>query len=97
MIVNMARRDGGSVVMERVDGDFLFEGGAAQEGVLVTFELDGRQVTGRIVSVSPDSPDDGVGAGPVVEIELIDEEAHDVESEMTLANLPQDHDTDTKI
>jgi len=97
MIVNMARRDGDGIVMERVDGDFLFEGGAAQEGVLVTFALDGRPVSGRVVSVSPANPDDGGGAGPVVEIELIDEAVEDIESEMTLASLPPDNDSDTKI
>jgi hypothetical protein len=92
MIVNLARRDGDNVLLERIDGEMVFVGGAAQEGVLVTFEHDGREVTGRIIKVA-DDPE----AEPGVEIELIDEEVHDLESEITLANLPPGNDTDTKI
>ncbi|HEU0215347.1 MAG TPA: hypothetical protein VFQ90_01700 [Stellaceae bacterium] len=51
MIVNVGRRTGDGIVRERVDSEFFFEGGAAEAGVLATFELDGREVTGRVVRV----------------------------------------------
>jgi hypothetical protein len=92
MIVNVVR-PGDSRVLEQVDGGLLFEGGAAEEGVLATFQLDGREATGRVVRVLPADP----AADSVVEIELIDREHHDRESEITLANLPPDDETDTKI
>jgi hypothetical protein len=97
MIVNLARRDGDSIVSERIDGDLFFEGGGAQVGVLVTFGLHGEQVTGRIIKVSPLSLDDAPDEGPVIDLELIDEAAHDVESEITLANLPPENDSGSKI
>jgi len=96
MIVNVVRRTGGSTVLERVDSNLQFAGGAAQEGVLATFELDGREVTGRVVRVL-DPEDDAVDAESVVELELIDEAGHDLESEITRANLPPLSDAETKI
>jgi hypothetical protein len=93
MIVNVVLRPGASGVLEQVDGGVLFEGGAAEEGVLATFQLDGREATGRVVRVLPADPD----ADTVVEIELIDKEHHDRESEITLANLPPRDDTNTKV
>ena len=90
MIVNVVRRAGDSAVLERIDGDLLFEGGAAEEGVLATFQLDGREVTGRVIRVLP--ADAAVDAESSIEIELIDEEGHDIDSEITLANLPPDKD-----
>ena len=92
MIVNLARRVGDSVVLERIDGDLLFEGGAAQEGVLATFQLDDREFTGRVINVA-DRPDEET----VVEIELIDQVTQDAGGEITRANLPPGDDTGTKI
>jgi hypothetical protein len=92
MIVNLARRVGDSVVLERIDGDLLFEGGAAQEGVLATFQLDDRELTGRVINVA-DRPDEET----VVEIELVDQVTQDAEGEITRANLPPGDDTGTKI
>jgi len=92
MIVNLARRVGDSVVLERIDGDLLFEGGAAQEGVLATFQLDDRELTGRVINVA-DRPDEET----VVEIELIDQVTQDAGGEITRANLPPGDDTGTKI
>jgi hypothetical protein len=83
MIINLARRVGDSVTLEHIDSDLLFEGGAAQEGVLVTFKLD--EVA--------DEP----GEETVVKIELIDQAAQDAGGEITRANLPPDDETDTKI
>jgi hypothetical protein len=97
MIVNVVRRTGDSVVLERVDGDLLFEGGAAEEGVLATFQLDGREATGRVVRVLPAESGAAADADSVVELELIDEAGHDLESEVTLANLPPGSDTDTTV
>jgi hypothetical protein len=96
MIVNVMRRTGDSVVLERVDSDLFFEGGAAEEGVLATFQLDGRQVTGRIVRVL-DGAGGAADAEAVVDLELIDEAGHDLETEVTRANLPPANDTKTKI
>ncbi|HZK89572.1 MAG TPA: hypothetical protein VFC56_05435 [Stellaceae bacterium] len=101
MIVNLARRDGDNVVLERIEGNFLFEGGEAQEGVLVTFEHAGSEVTGRVINVAPASfvegPDPGPDAGPVVEIELVDDCMQDRGGEIARANLPPGDDTDTNI
>jgi hypothetical protein len=96
MIVNVMRCTGDSVVLERVDSDLFFEGGAAEEGVLATFRFDGREVTGRIVRVF-DSADGDADAESSVDIELIDEADHDLETEVTRANLPPPNDTGTKI
>jgi len=90
MIINLARRVGDSVTLEHIDRDLLFEGGAAQEGVLVTFQLDDQEVTGRIINVA-DEP----GEETVVKIELIDQAAQDAGGEITKANLPPGDDTDT--
>jgi hypothetical protein len=92
MIVNVVR-PGDSRVLEQVDGGLLFEGGAAEEGVLATFQLDGHEATGRVLRVLPADP----AVDAVVEIELIDKEHHDLESEITLANLPPVDDIDTEI
>jgi hypothetical protein len=92
MIVNVVR-PGDNRVLEQVDGGLLFEGGAAEEGVLATFRLDGREATGRVLRVQPADP----VTDSVVEIELIDKEHHDLESEITLANLPPVDDSDTDI
>jgi hypothetical protein len=92
MIVNLVRHVGDNIVLERIDGNLLFEGGAAQEGVLATFQLDDRELTGRVINVV-EEPDEET----VVEIELIDQAAQDAEGEITRANLPPDDDTGTRI
>jgi hypothetical protein len=97
MIVNLARRVGDSVVLERIEGDLLFEGGDAQEGVLVTFEHEGREVTGRVINVAPSPSDADSAAGPVIEVELIDASTLDIGGEIARANLPPGDDTDTNI
>ena len=96
MIVNVMRRTGDSMVLERVDSDLFFEGGAAEQGVLATFQLDGEQVTGRIVRVL-DSAGGAADTESIADIELIDEADHDLETEVTRANLPPANDTETKI
>jgi hypothetical protein len=93
MIVNLTRRMGDSVVVEQVDSPVMFEGGQPQEGVLTTFALDGQQVTGRIVKVGPSDPD----GEPVIEVELVDTAALDVQSEITLSRLPPKDDFTTDI
>jgi hypothetical protein len=97
MIVNLARRAGDSVVLERIEGDLLFEGGEAQEGVLVTFERDGREVTGRVIHVAPTPSADDPDAGLVIEVELVDDLTKDQGGEIARANLPPGDDTDTTI
>jgi hypothetical protein len=92
MIFDLARRIGDCVVLERIEGDLLFEGGAAQVGVLATFEHDGSPITGRVVSVV-EHPDSEAS----VEIELIDQRSQDVNGEVARENLPPDDDTHTKI
>lgn len=96
MIVNLMRHEGDSTVVERVDAPVDFEGSGAQEGVLVTFPLEGQDVTGRITRVlapSAEMPD----AGPVINIELVDRMALDAESEVTLAHLPPKSDFTTEL
>ena len=93
MIVNLVQRDGDGIVLERIDGDLFFEGGDAQLGVLATFRLDGELYTGRIVRVSPTTLFDEAS----VDIELIDEAAHDAESQITLASLPPDNDNGPRL
>jgi hypothetical protein len=90
MIVNLARRVGDSMVLEHIDGDLLFEGGAAQEGVVVTFRLDDREVAGRVTNVAEHPKEE-----TVVKIDLIDQAAQDAGGEITKANLPPGDDTDT--
>jgi hypothetical protein len=97
MIVNLARRVGDVVVQERIGGDLLFEGGEAQEGVLVTFHHDGSELTGRVIHVAEAPPDDDPDAGPVVEVELVDDLTQDLGGERARANLPPSNDTDTNI
>lgn len=94
MIVNLARRDGDTVVMERIDGDLVFEGGQVQEGVLVRFPLDGGEVTGRIIKVSSSGDS---AAETVVAIELIDEQIQDTGAQVALENLPPGDDTGSEI
>jgi hypothetical protein len=90
MLIDLARRAGNALVIERIEATVDFEGGAAEEGVLANFQLDGREVTGRIIRASESSE----GAERVVEIELIDEVVHDIDSQITLAELPPPNDTD---
>jgi hypothetical protein len=97
MIVNLVRRAGDTMVQERIDSDLLFEGGDAQEGVLVTFEHEGREITGRVVHVGKAPPENDPGAGLVIEVELIDNLTQDLGGEVARANLPPDNDTDTKL
>jgi hypothetical protein len=97
MIVNLLRRAGDTMVLERLEGGVTFEGGEAQEGVLATFKLDGRDVTGRIINISEFSPSDDGDGEPLIAIEEIDREAHDAASERVLAELPPRNDFNTNI
>ena len=94
MIVNVTQRTEGGVVLEGIDGDVQFEGGAAEVGVLATFERDGHQETGRVTRVRPETLSD---EHAVVEVELVDRAKLDRDSEKTLAHLPPGDDTDTTI
>jgi hypothetical protein len=94
--VNLARRLGDTIVQERIAGDLLFEGGEAQEGVLVTFHHDGSELTGRVIHVA-EAADDDPDTGPVIEVELVDDLTQDLGGERALANLPPGDDTDTNI
>ena len=96
MLVNLARQDGDALVIEQVDEPVDFEGSGAQEGVLVTFPLEGRDVTGRIIKVIEPSADDP-SAEPVIEVELVDRETLDSESKVTLANLPPKTEFSTEL
>ena len=93
MIVNLMRRVGDSVVVEPLDSPVTFDGGQAQEGVLATFPLEGREVTGRIVKVWPDE----ANGEPVIDVELVDTAALDAESAVTLSQLPPKDDFTTEI
>ena len=66
-----------------------------EEGVLATFNLDGKEAAGRVVRVS------GVTAGDpnrvVVEIELIDEAEHRRQGKTALTNLPPANDAVTDV
>jgi hypothetical protein len=93
MLIDLARRAGNALVIDRIEATVDFEGGAAEEGVLANFQLDGREVTGRIIRIF-ESGDD---ADRVVEIELIDVVVHDMDTEETLAHLPPGNETDTTI
>ncbi|MBV8779253.1 MAG: hypothetical protein JO032_13295 [Alphaproteobacteria bacterium] len=97
MVVNFARCVGDTIVQERIEGDLLFEGGDAQQGVLVTFRHGGREITGRVVSVGAAPPEDDPEAGLVIEVEAIDNETQDLGGEVARINLPPDDDTGTKI
>jgi len=88
MIVHLARHEGGTVVVERIDTPVVFDGGQPVERVFVEFPLDGRQVTARIVKVLPHDPE----GEPIIEAELVDRSALDAESENTLAHLPPRQD-----
>lgn len=87
MIVNLARPAGSGVILEHLEQDVMFEGGEPHEGVLATFTLDGREVTGRIIQVSHSIPD-AVDSELIVTIEQIDPEMEDVGSEEALRSLP---------
>jgi hypothetical protein len=94
MIVNLVWRTGDTMIREPLEEGVIFEGGEAQEGVLVTFKRDGREVTGRVIKLSDGQ--DPV-SGPLIEIEEIDQEAQDAASERVLAKLPARNDFDTNI
>jgi hypothetical protein len=87
MIVNLARPAGNGVILERLEQDVLFEGGEPHEGVLATFALDGREVSGRIIKVSHSIPDD-TGSELIVTVEQIDQAAEDIEAEEALRSIP---------
>ena len=87
MIVNLAHPSGDGITLERVEGDVLFEGGEPHEGVLATFALDGREVTGRIIKISHSVPDD-VASELIVTVEPIDREMEDIGAEEALGSLP---------
>jgi hypothetical protein len=92
MLIDLARRSGNALVIDRIEATVDFEGGAAEEGVLANFQLDGREVTGRIIRVF-----EREATERVVEIELIDDTEHDLESATALDNLPPGSDTGSKI
>ena len=96
MIINVAHHEGDDTVIERVDAPVDFEGSGAQEGVLVSFPLEGQDVTGRIIRVLAPS-DEMPDAGPIIEVELVDREALDAESEIALAHLPPKSDFTTEL
>jgi hypothetical protein len=96
MLVDLARREGDKLVVERIEAPFDIEGSVTEEGVLVTFPLDGRDVTGRIIRVS--EPRAGMSdAEAVIEVELVDRETLDAEAGNTLTNLPPKGDLPTEI
>ncbi len=92
MLIDLARRSGNALVIDRIEATVDFEGGAAEEGVLANFQLDGREVTGRIIRVF-----EREATERVVEIELIDDTEHDLELATALDNLPPGSDTGSKI
>jgi hypothetical protein len=96
MLVNLAHRVGDAMVIEQIDEPVDFEGSGAQEGVLVSFPLEGREVTGRIIKVVEPSSDDPT-AEPVIEVELVDRDALDAESEIALARLPPKTEFSTEL
>jgi hypothetical protein len=87
MIVNLARPAGSGVLLERLEEDVMFEGGEPHEGVLATFMLDGREVSGRIIKVSHSIPD-AVNSELIVTVEQIDPEMEDIGAEEALHSLP---------
>jgi hypothetical protein len=97
MIVNLVRRIGNTMIREPLEEGVMFEGGEAQEGVLVTFTVDGREAKGRVIHLSESAPGEAPGSGPLIEIEEIDQEAQDAASERVLAELPARSDFDPKI
>jgi hypothetical protein len=86
MIVNLARSSGDGMMLERVEGDVMFEGGEPHEGVLATFSIDGREVTGRIIGVSHSVPDD-VSSELAVTVEPVDLMQEDSEAVEALDSL----------
>jgi hypothetical protein len=86
MIVNLARSSGDGMTLERVEGDVMFEGGEPHEGVLATFSIDGREVTGRIIGVSHSVPDD-VSSELTVTVEPVDLMQEDREAVEALDSL----------
>jgi hypothetical protein len=93
MIVHLAHGEGDDNVLERIDEPVLFEGGQPQIGVLVSFPFRGREVTARIVGILPPEPN----GEPIIEVELIDKQALDAQSEITLARLLPKDDFRTDI
>jgi len=86
MIVNLARPSGDGTTLQRIEADVLFEGGEPHEGVLATFAVKGREITGRITEVSHLVPDD-VGSELMVTIEPVDLLREDAEALDTLNSL----------
>ncbi|HXC28860.1 MAG TPA: hypothetical protein VNV38_12965 [Stellaceae bacterium] len=93
MIVNLTHRSGDTVVLERIEAPVTFEGGQAQENVLVIFPLNGENVTARVVRVLPDDP----SGEPAVEVALVNQTAIDAASAETLARLPPKDDFNTEL
>ena len=93
MIVNLVRRDGDAVVLERIEAPVTFEGGQAQEGVLVLFPLERQNVTARVIRVLPRDP----SGAPAIEVALVDQAAIDAASAETLARLPPKDDFTTEL
>ena len=87
MIVNLARPSGDGVLLERVEGDVMFEGGQPHEGVLATLTIDGREITGRIIKVSHFIPD-SVDSELILTVEPIAWEREDVGAAEALRSLP---------
>jgi hypothetical protein len=92
MIINLAKRAGDALLLEEIDDGVMFEGSQPQPGVIVTFHHEGREISARIVDVTPPSLNDPAGADTIVTIEEIDPQTHDRESERTLEELPPDSD-----
>jgi hypothetical protein len=86
MIVNLARSSGDRTTLQRIEADVLFEGGEPHEGVLATFPVKGREITGRIIEVSHVVPDD-VGSELMVTVEPIDLLREDAEALEALNSL----------
>ena len=76
------------MILERVEGNVMFEGGEPHEGVLATFKHQGREVSGRIIKVSHFTPDDA-DSERIVTIEQIDQAAADIGAEEALRSLPR--------
>jgi len=96
MIVNFARPAGDGVILERVEGDVMFEGGEPHEGVLATFKHQGREVPGRIIKVSHSIADD-MDSELIVTVEQIDREIEDIGAEEALGSLPPGTVAEKKI
>jgi hypothetical protein len=96
MIVNFARPTGNGLILEPLEVEVVFEGGEPHEGVLATFTLDGREVSGRIIKVSH-STANAVDSELIVTVEQIDQEAEDIGSEEALRSLPPRNDSEENL